>query len=126
MSITEPKKEINDKNLTKKSTKIDLVLIGLLCFLVATAFFGYVGLSKIREGKSSPFLASSALYGSEVRIKKENLSVVASKNGTKYYAKTCAAANRIKPENLITFESREEAESRGFTPAANCPDLKEF
>lgn len=46
---------------------------------------------------------------------------VASKNGKRYYPVDCAAANRIASANRIWFQSREEAESKGFTPAANCP-----
>lgn len=52
------------------------------------------------------------------------LSVVASKSGTKYHLLSCAGAKQIKPENLITFKSREEAERAGYTPAANCPGLQ--
>lgn len=48
---------------------------------------------------------------------------VASKNGKRYYLKSCAGAKRIKPENLISFESRELAEAAGYTKAANCPGL---
>lgn len=50
--------------------------------------------------------------------------VVASKSGTKYHLPTCSGAKTIKPENLITFTSREEAEASGYTPAANCKGLQ--
>lgn len=53
-----------------------------------------------------------------------DLSVVASKSGTKYHLPTCAGAKQIKSENLITFSGKEEAERAGYTPAANCPGLK--
>lgn len=52
-----------------------------------------------------------------------NDQFVASKNGKRYYTKDCAGAKRIKPENLISFKSREQAESAGYTKAANCPGL---
>lgn len=48
---------------------------------------------------------------------------VASINGTKYYLPECGGANRIKEENKIWFETREEAEKAGYGPAANCPGL---
>lgn len=48
---------------------------------------------------------------------------VASKNGSKYHLKTCSGAKNIKPENLIYFATREEAEMAGYTKAANCPGL---
>ncbi len=50
-------------------------------------------------------------------------TVVGSKSGTKYHLSDCPGAKRIKPENLITFESVEAAKAAGYTPAANCPGL---
>ena len=52
------------------------------------------------------------------------VAVVGSKSGTKYHLPTCSGAKRIKPENLITFESIEAAKAAGYTAAANCPGLK--
>jgi len=49
--------------------------------------------------------------------------VVGSKNGTKYHLPDCSGAKRIKPENLVTFDSVSEAERAGYTPAANCSGL---
>ena len=46
---------------------------------------------------------------------------VASINGKAYYPKDCKAANIIKEENRIWFESKEEAEKEGYAPAKNCP-----
>ncbi len=48
---------------------------------------------------------------------------LASKNGTKYYLPTCGSAKRIKPENIIWFQTKAEAEGAGYGPAANCPGL---
>ncbi len=48
---------------------------------------------------------------------------VASKNGERYYLKNCSGAKRIKPENLVSFESRELAEAAGYTKATNCSGL---
>lgn len=42
-----------------------------------------------------------------------------SRNGTKYYTPGCAGLARIKPENIIWFESKEDAELQGYT-AASC------
>lgn len=49
--------------------------------------------------------------------------VVGSKTGTKYHLPTCPGAKRIKPENLITFNSIPAAEAAGYTKAANCKGL---
>lgn len=48
---------------------------------------------------------------------------VASKNGTKYYLSTCSGAARIKDDNKVYFESKDEAVAHGYSPAANCPGL---
>ncbi len=46
---------------------------------------------------------------------------IASINGKNYYPKDCASAKRIKEENIIWFNSSEEAENQGYAPAKNCP-----
>lgn len=50
-------------------------------------------------------------------------SVVASKNGTKYYLPSCSGADRISAANKVTFVSPAAAAAAGYTPAANCPGL---
>jgi len=47
-------------------------------------------------------------------------SVVASKNGTKYYFSWCSGISRISVANKVTFSSAKEAEKAGYTIAANC------
>lgn len=47
-------------------------------------------------------------------------SILASKNGTKWYFAHCSGANRIKEENKIYFSSIEEAENRGLEKATGC------
>lgn len=48
---------------------------------------------------------------------------VASKTGSAYHLPWCSGAQRIKEENKIYFETKEEAEAAGYTPAANCKGL---
>jgi len=48
---------------------------------------------------------------------------VASKNSNKYHAPWCSGAQRIKEENKIWFNSKEEAEASGYTPASNCKGI---
>jgi hypothetical protein len=43
-----------------------------------------------------------------------------SKNGTKYYAPWCASAQRIKPENIVWFESENDALSKGYSKTTSC------
>lgn len=48
---------------------------------------------------------------------------VASKNGAKYYFPWCSGASKISPNNLIKFNTREEAELAGYEKASNCRGL---
>ncbi len=48
---------------------------------------------------------------------------VASKNGTKYHLPWCSGAKRIKEENKVFFQTKEEAEKAGYAPASNCKGI---
>jgi hypothetical protein len=50
--------------------------------------------------------------------------LVASKNGTKYHFPWCAGAKQIADKNKVWFNSYEEAQKAGYSPASNCPGLK--
>ena len=124
----------------------DQVFYGLLLILVGLGSFalGRLSLSPELPGPTAAvdFLTASALpaldseevkpdSGQLVDIKTEVQesgksveAVVASKSGTKYHLPSCTGAKQIKPDNLITFASQEEAKSAGYTPAANCPGLQ--
>jgi hypothetical protein len=85
-------------------------------------------LSKIDENKKSlqieNFVENTALIGD---FSPENNNIkgnyVASKTGSKYHLPWCSGAQTIKEENKIWFETKEEAESRGYSPAKNCKGL---
>lgn len=49
-----------------------------------------------------------------------NSTIVASKNGSKYYFIWCASASRISAKNRVYFETVEEAEKKGYTKASGC------
>ena len=44
----------------------------------------------------------------------------ASKNSTTYHTKDCSNAKRIKTENLIIFETKEDAENNGYRYCTKC------
>lgn len=50
---------------------------------------------------------------------------VGSKNSDKYHLPDCPGALKITEENKIWFNSKEEAEARGYTPAKNCKGLQD-
>ncbi len=45
---------------------------------------------------------------------------VGSKNGRVYHLPTCPGAKRIKDENKVWFKDKQDAETRGYKPSANC------
>ncbi len=46
---------------------------------------------------------------------------VASISGKNYYPKGCPAAQRLNPENIISFASTQEAEEAGYKRSNSCP-----
>lgn len=48
---------------------------------------------------------------------------VASKSGKAYYLPWCGGVSRIKEENKVWFETKEEAEAKGYAPAKNCKGI---
>lgn len=73
--------------------------------------------------KESAKDTTEASGASEEALPQEGGGYVASKNGTRYYLPWCGGASRIKEENKVWFQTKEEAEARGLTPAKNCPGL---
>lgn len=74
--------------------------------------------TKVEEIKSTEM--------SSANNQEANLStgkIVASKNGKRYYYPNCGGINRIKPENRIYFETKEQAEAKGLTLASGCKEL---
>jgi len=50
---------------------------------------------------------------------------VGSKNSTKYHYTWCKWAQRIKPSNMVVFNSPEEATGAGYVPCKVCkPPIK--
>ena len=45
---------------------------------------------------------------------------LASKNSTKYHVPSCKLAQKIKPDNMVKFESPEDALKAGYEPCKKC------
>jgi hypothetical protein len=125
------------------ANKIPEVLFLLIFFfLVATLAFSLGRLSNYEKKKSPISVIKTEEYYrwnnedlpidriSESSIKQISKgdtgkgSIVASKSGTKYYFPWCSGVIRIKEENKIWFNSVEEAQAKGLTPASGCNGLK--
>jgi len=119
-------------NLSEKIKKIkyinnDVFIVAVILF-VGLISFGLGRLSVISENKIP--VSVEKLAGAVVNTQLSTPSVdseeklfVVSKNGTKYHYPWCSGAQRINEENKIWFDTKEEAEKAGYTPAANCKGL---
>ena len=72
-----------------------------------------------KEGRALP---AAAAVASEI-IAPTSGTYVASKSGTKYHLPGCSGAKRIKEENKVWFDTKEQAAAAGYTPASNCPGI---
>ena len=123
----------------KRSLQGDLYLI-IIIVLVGAASFGLGRLSVIDEEREPVTIESSrettaveqgaaVLPAIQSRDSSASTEVaagqyVASKNSDKYHFPWCSGAQRIKEENKVWFQSREEALAAGYTPASNCKGLQ--
>ncbi len=65
---------------------------------------------------NSPTIAANPAAKSEPAKQ----TFVASKNGKAFHKPDCSSAARIKPENLVTYNSREQALAAGKNPCKQC------
>ncbi len=114
-------------------TNTDVVLI---LIILSTAILSFLlGRASVMQKESSiqNFTESNPKYQvieskpsvltSTSTANHENTQYVASKSGTKYHLPWCAGAKQIKEENKIFFNSKDEAERAGYTPAGNCKGI---
>jgi hypothetical protein len=128
----------NIPNLHEKSKRFLRLLtqkdiyIGLVILFVGSASFGLGTLAKAKNEQTElkiydlfpEFITTSGGVSSfQSASVVQAGAFVASKSGTKYHLPWCSSAGRIKEENKIWFQTKEEAEKAGYTPASNCPGL---
>ncbi len=115
-----------------------------MIFVIGMASFGLGRLSIALPSKEpirleSPVAAegqaadiSSALDGtptasesspSPIQTAAKNGSFVASKSGSVYYAVWGSGVSRIREENKVWFQTKDEAKTQGYRPAKNCPGM---
>jgi len=121
------------KGVTRKDVSTVLIII-----LVGFGSFGLGHLSSKNTQQTTSVTIEQAFEPSSASFEQDNMednnslelvaptvqgSFVGSKNSDKYHYPWCPGAQRIKEENKVWFTSREDAESRGYTPAGNCKGL---
>jgi len=99
----------------------------LVSIIVLSGLFGFgLGRLSVIEARKTPIVITEETdFNTESKeaISASDSYFVASKNGTKYYFSWCEGVKRINEENIVKFNTREEAESAGFEKATNCPGL---
>ena len=117
------------QNIGQKSIKYFTYIVSALIFLIG---LGIGFLLKSNTGASQITIDKNMKIGLPARmdltaqislpadLSAQAGNFLASINGKAYYPKGCAAANRIKEENIIWFDTKEEAEMQGYKPAQNC------
>jgi hypothetical protein len=102
-----------------------MVCVGILCFEAgelhgALRETDAVSVSLVTppppaEAAASPVLIQTAVTNAaSMPVPASNCAFVGSRNSDKYHLPKCAAAKRIKPENLVCFASEEDAKKRGY------------
>jgi len=114
------------------SEKIKLGAELYVVFIIVLVSFASFGLGRlsvktdvsntIYPSITSAQVALPEISASNIEVSEEKY-YIASKNGTVYHLPWCPGAGRIKDENKIWFESKEDAENAGYRPAANCKGL---
>ena len=116
------------------------IFTATVIFLVGLGSFGLGRLSALQTQKQPVTIippqagdagsadASSAAAGAEgLAVKAAATSAmgryVGSQSGAAYHLLWCPGAQRIKEANKIWFQTKEEAEKKGYKPAGNCPGL---
>lgn len=145
-SIRDLKEKIKgwwNSNFQNHSFWTDDLFLLLIILLISFGSFGLGRLSVIQEKKiplkienefqmtQNTFLNDNPAINA---IKKNQLAtpppiaqnkgvLVASKTGKKYHYPWCSGAQHISEANKIYFNSKEEAEAKGYAPASNCKGL---
>jgi hypothetical protein len=119
-------------NLFFKENSESILLICIVLFVGISSFF--IGKLSVITPKSGHDVLVTHVNNQDAidlfnHLKEENTSsnapasIVASKNGTKYYSVWCSGAERIKDSNKVFFDSPLEAEKAGYGKASGCDSL---
>ena len=99
------------------------VFVVVLVVLIGIAAFGLGRLSALEEKRPAIQIYQQTTTNDQGASLTIGGQYVASRKGSKYHFPWCSGAQRIKESNKISFNTREEAERAGYTPAANCKGL---
>ena len=129
-----------------KSIKKEYIIVASLCITLLYGVFvaGYVAHSffqisqpaitveKVQENDTINTTSQTAsLQGGVTQTTHDalvagNTTFVASNRGKVYYLPWCVKDGQISDQNKVIFQSRKDAETAGYTPAASCPEIALF
>ena len=128
-----------DKVKSRAAESKNDLFIASLIFLTGLGGFGLGRLSAVWPQKEhvavidTPFspptgsregdMDAAAAQKSAAAVNAVKGKYVASKSGSSYHLPWCPGAKQIKASNKIWFQTKEEAETKGYKPAGNCPGL---
>jgi micrococcal nuclease len=127
--------EINDKEIRNKMFNAILLLNGYAQILTIPPNVRYVDNFTIYQNEARE--SNIGLWGisnsnttnsnttkiiTETKIQEENVTIVfvGSINSDKYHYPNCVSDKRIKPSNLIQFNSSQDARNAGYSPCQKC------
>ena len=118
------------------SEKRSDLFVAAVIFLVGMGGFGLGRLSVLWQNKAPVEVAGSDIarpFGSttpaEQAILPQQKAIsttgrfVGSRGGSAYHYPWCPGALKIKEENKIWFQTKQEAVAKGYKPAGNCPGM---
>lgn len=105
----------------------DVVVIIVIISVSVTSFaLGYHAASQrvapvvtVRDNLCRAPITEASIKEGEKLLQGSN-TIVASKNGSKYYFVWCSGVSRIAAKNRVYFETVEAAEKKGYTKASGC------
>jgi hypothetical protein len=116
----------------------DRYFVPLLIILVGVSSFGLGRLSRLEDSRTPIKIHYDNMATTTTTITNHKASAstavgeamnpggkyVASKLGTKYHFPWCAGARSISESNKVWFDTVDDAEKAGYSPASNCKGLK--
>lgn len=112
MQLMEKVKYFFNANQSRVIISVAFILIGIIGF--------GLGFLSAKWSVKIPITVSHVDLQDLFFKKPGDFKFVASKTGENYYPKNCSLADKLKPENIIEFITKEEAESFGFKQSLKC------
>jgi Metal binding domain of Ada len=126
---------VNNIPEIEKTRKVPESVLILILILLGTVSFG-LGRLSVSKPPSFPVTICDTTPTTETKattfenkasvvsaLENSQGEYVGSKNGTVYHFPWCSGAKRISEENKVWFRTKEDAEAKGYRPAANCKGL---